>query len=89
MHCLTVSRYALLSSKAICSAPACRLMIYVESLFHDDLVRIRGFELRFVDIACTSSSSGGNQVDGLPPAAHTGEGTIGSAPNKHSWGFYF
>ena len=26
--------------------------------------------LRFVDSVCTSSSSGGNQVDVLPPAAH-------------------
>ena len=28
---------------------------------------------------CTSSSSGGNQVDGLPPAAHTGAGVIGQS----------
>ena len=28
-------------------------------------------------------SSGGNQVDGLPPVAHTGEGRIGSAPKNN------
>ena len=35
-----------------------------------DVLDFRGFNLRFIDVACTSSSPGGHQVDGLPPAAH-------------------
>ena len=67
-----VSWGALLASKAICSTPASQLVISVDSLFDDDFVKFQGFKRRFVDFACTSSSSGGNQVDGLPPAAHLG-----------------
>ena len=40
-----------------------------DSMIHD-FVKFQRFSLLFVDNASTSSSSGGNQVDGLPPAAH-------------------